>query len=107
MTEFERFAAALAKTESNDFELTWGDAKEPDGTSQLHWGGLGHSAKGANFMAMGRWQMHPAWYHDWHEEDTAVDASWDEEFRRALERFWHNHLGGERSIVHMAMVFHL
>jgi hypothetical protein len=58
-------------------------------------------------MAMGRWQMHPAWYHDWMPQKVAVEASWDEVFRLALETFWNNHPEGERHEVHIAMVFHL
>lgn len=107
MTDFERFAEALAKTESEDSEIAWGDPKEPKGSTNLDWLWGGHSARGANFMAMGRWQIHPAWYHDWLDPELPVGASWDEAFRRALERFWNYFKALGRGALAIAMSFHL
>ena len=107
MTEFERFAEALAKTESGDLELAWGDPKEHKGTSPIVTGGHGSFALGRNFMAMGRWQCHAAWYHDWLDPDLPVGASWDEAFRRALERFWNYFKALGDQVIKIAMSFHL
>jgi len=107
MTQFERFATALAKTESGDRELAWGDPKEHDAYSVVTIDTEVAHVRGANFMAMGRWQMHPAWYHDWASVKVPVDASWDEVFRRALQVFWDGEQQAGRLAVQSAMIFHL
>lgn len=107
MTDFERFAEALAKTESEDSELAYGDPKQHEGLSWVNTkGGKAHVA-GSNFMAMGRWQMHPAWYHDWVPLKVPVEASWDEMFREALEAFWNSGVGVGDDALTIAMKFHL
>ena len=85
MTEFERFAQALALTESNDDPKAWGDSG----------------------LACGRWQMHPAFYHDWMPSMVAVRESWDAVFRGALKRFWQHHFQGPTDRTRLAMIFHL
>ena len=107
MTEFERFAAALAKTESDDWEVAVGDAKSKEGSFIVGCNGFSRTGRGSNFMAMGRWQMHPAWYHDWMTEMVRVDASWDEVFRRALQVFWDGEQQAGRPAYKSAMIFHL
>lgn len=84
MTDFERFAKALALTESNDKQFVWGD----DG------------------IACGRWQMHPAWVYRYWPHYIGVDWSWDHLFRAALVRFW-GELAGSASITVLAMEFHI
>jgi hypothetical protein len=84
MTEYEKFAQALALTESQDKQFSWGD----DG------------------LACGRWQMHPAWVDRYWPDDVGVDWSWDHLFRAALIRFW----GGKHKIgrpTELAMEFHV
>lgn len=107
MTDFERFAEALAKTESEDSELAWGDPKEPKGLSFVTVGTHQSRVGGAKWMAMGRWQIHPAWYHDWVPLKVPVEASWDEMFREALENFWNNGIGVGDEPLRIAMRFHL
>ncbi|HVH78587.1 MAG TPA: hypothetical protein VM782_04300 [Stellaceae bacterium] len=107
MTEFERFAEALAKTESSDTEIAWGDPKEPQGSTYDHNLNPARLIPGRNFMACGRWQMHPAWYHDWVPLKVPVDASWDEMFRESLENFWNSGVGVGDDPLHIAMKFHL
>lgn len=107
MTDFERFAEALAITESDDSELAWGDPKEPKGLSFVTVGTHQSRISGAGWMAMGRWQIHPAWYHDWVPLKVPVEASWDEMFREALENFWNNGVGVGDDPLTIAMKFHL
>lgn len=107
MTDFERFAEALAKTESSDTEIAWGDPKQPTMTTYDHSFNPAIARPGRNFMACGRWQMHPAWYHDWVPLKVPVEASWDEMFREALENFWNNGVGVGDSPLQIAMKFHL
>src|SRR6267378_2535557 len=107
MTDFERFAAALAKTESDDSELAWGDAKEPEGKAHMGTHDDWSWVKGAKFMAAGRWQMHPTFVHDYIEGAPAVGESWDEWFRSILEKFYKRHRGLSNDMTHLAMVFHL
>ncbi len=66
MTGFEKFAKALALTESNDNAQAWGDQG----------------------LACGRWQMHPAWVDEWWPDGIEVNWSWDHLFRAALLRFY-------------------
>ena len=107
MTEFEQFAEALAKTESEDSELAYGDPKQHEGLSWVKTkGGKAHVA-GSNFMAMGRWQMHPAWYAEWADPAMQVGWSWDEAFRKALKRFWDEYERAKAPIAHRMMIFHL
>ena len=107
MTDFERFAEALAKTESNDSEVAWGDPKNPGGREMVHAINGTLNIHGNDFMAMGRWQIHPAWYHDWVPLKVPVEASWDEMFREALENFWNNSIGVGDDPLRIAMKFHL
>lgn len=107
MTEFERFAEALAKTESEDSELAYGDPKQHEGLSWVYTkGGKAHVA-GSNFMAMGRWQMHPAWYAEWADPAMQVGWSWDEAFRAALRKFWDAEERKGTQPLGRAMIFHL
>jgi hypothetical protein len=85
MTEFEKFAHVLALTESHDSPYIWGDEG----------------------LAVGRWQIHPAWYHDWRVDPPAVDASWNTVFHAALEKFWHHYAAMGTTPIKMAMIFHL
>ena len=107
MTGFERFAEALAKTESSDSETAWGDPKEMKSEPGPAGSQIVHKTIGLQFMAAGRWQMHPAWYHDWADLKVPADASWDEVFRRALQVFWDGEWQAGRSAVQSAMIFHL
>jgi hypothetical protein len=85
MDDFERFAKALALTESNDNPRAWGDEG----------------------LACGRWQIHPAWFHDWYDGKVMVDDSWDTVFRRCLVSFWKHHSTLGRAVLDVAMRFHL
>lgn len=85
MTEFERFAQALAMTESLDHPEVWGDAG----------------------LACGRWQMHPAWVDEWWPDDIGVDWSWDHLFHMALVRFYQTKDAENMPPDKMAMQFHL
>ncbi len=62
----DQFIHAIALVESGDKEFAWGDAG----------------------LAAGRWQIHPAFYHDWCEPICPVDASWDTRFKGAVRRFY-------------------
>jgi hypothetical protein len=107
MTDFERFAKALALTETHDLETAWGDAKsERPLTVVGHEPGSTVTAK-CNFMAVGRWQMHPAWYHDWMRTVPPVGSSWDECFKAALLAFYATEKALGRSPMEMAMTFHI
>jgi hypothetical protein len=107
MTEFERFAATLALTESADSEVAWGDPKELHEKAQMMVAGVLSQVPGAQFMAMGRWQMHPAWYAEWADPAMQVGWSWDTAFRAALHRFWNEMVMLKLQPVDAAMVFHL
>ena len=85
MNEFERFALALAWTESSNQETVWGDRG----------------------LACGRWQMHPAWYAEWADPAIQVGWSWDRAFRAALRRFWDEYERQKVAISDRAMIFHL
>lgn len=85
MSEFERFALALAWTESNNNAEAWGD----------------------HGLAMGRWQVHPAWYAEWADPAIQVGWSWDQAVRAALRRFCDGTLGRGISVLGTAMIFHL
>jgi hypothetical protein len=85
MTDFERFASALAMTESNNNPQAFGD----DG------------------LAYGRWQMHPAFVDEWWPDDVGVDWSWDQLFINALLRFYDTRLQPGRSLIDVVMEFHL
>jgi hypothetical protein len=85
MTDFERFAQALALTESNDNPHAWGDQG----------------------LAVGRWQMHPAFVDEWWPGDIGVDWSWDRLFRAALLRFYSTKCEPLVSVVNLVMQFHL
>lgn len=85
MTDFERFAHALALTESHDNPQAFGD----DG------------------LAYGRWQMHPAFVDDWWPDDIGVDWSWDHLFRAALLRFYSTRSAAGVPLQKVVMEFHL
>jgi hypothetical protein len=106
MTDFERFSKALALTETHDLETAWGDAKSERAINvAARIGGVAQAVK-CNFMAAGRWQIHPAWYHDFMPVKVPVDASWDEVFRLALENFHRVKTMFGDSPEIMAMEFH-
>ena len=107
MTEFERFAEALAKTESGDLELAWGDPKNAHQESIVYRNGSGWLVSGRDFLAMGRWQMHPAWYAEWADPAMQVGWSWDEAFRAALHKFWDAYDRQSVPIANRMMIFHL
>jgi hypothetical protein len=85
VTDFERFAKALALTESTDNPRAWGDEG----------------------LACGRWQIHPAWLDTYWPDDIGVAWSWDQLFRAALLRFWGEMRTKALSPEIMAMTFHL
>lgn len=107
MTEFERFALALALTESDDRELAWGDAKSREGLTYIGVGSGARRVEGAEFMAMGRWQMHPVWYAEWADPAIQVGWSWDTAFRAALRRFFDEYGRQDKPIWERAQIFHL
>lgn len=80
---FEEFADALSRTESNNNDRAYGDEG----------------------LALGRWQMHPAWFFEWQLHTCKVDDSWFAVFRAALENFFKSHK--EQDPVRLAMIFHL
>jgi hypothetical protein len=85
MTEFERFAAALALTESDNDQKAWGDQG----------------------LAMGRWQMHPAFVDQWWPTNIEVDWSWDHLFHAALLRFYTARYVQGVTLETVVMEFHL
>jgi hypothetical protein len=107
MTDFERFAEALALTESDNTEWLWGDSKSTAGSPGP--GGFipPHPIKGSQFRACGRWQMHPDWYAEWADPAIQVGWSWDEAFRAALAKFWKVTQKRRVDPGHAAMIFHL
>ncbi|HVI11019.1 MAG TPA: hypothetical protein VND65_22225 [Candidatus Binatia bacterium] len=107
MTDFERFAEALAKTESYDVPTAWGDPKSSEGSSIYGINGSSKVIHGSNFMACGRWQIHPAWYAEWADPAIQVGWSWDEAFRAALKRFYEKESANVTTEVDKAMIFHL
>jgi hypothetical protein len=107
MTEFERFAQALALTESHDGEISWGDPKDATGASSGVIAGDPYTRPGRQFMACGRWQMHPAWFLEWYDPAISVSWSWDQAFRAALQKFWNAMQSLKLEPHHAAMAFHL
>lgn len=107
MTDFDRFAEALAETESSDTEIAWGDPKEPHSTSYDHSFNPSLMRPGRDFMACGRWQIHPAWYAEWADPAIQVGWSWDQAFRAALKRFYGKESRNVTTEVDKAMIFHL
>src|ERR1700732_382897 len=85
MTDFERFAAALALTESDNDQKAWGDQG----------------------LALGRWQMHPAFVDEWWPDDIGVDWSWDHLFHAALLRFYSKKFVAGVTLSTVVMEFHL
>jgi hypothetical protein len=85
MTDFDKFAQALALTESNDNPQAFGD----DG------------------LAYGRWQMHPAFVDEWWPAELEVLWSWDHLFRAALLRFYSARFQPGRTLEQVVMEFHL
>jgi len=85
MTRFERFAEALALTESGNSPEPWGD----DG------------------RAAGRWQMHPEFFCDYHPLPAKAGETWDDWFRRTLEFFYLHNGGYDARAIDLAMHFHL
>lgn len=85
MTDFERFAAALALTESDNDQKAWGDQG----------------------LAMGRWQMHPAFIDEWWPDGIGVDWSWDHLFHAALLRFYTTKYVQGVTLSRVVMEFHL
>ncbi len=90
-SNFEKFALALALTESDDNERAWGD----DG---------GH---GVNYLACGRWQMHPAFVWEFGPAQVQVLDSWNTVFKHTLFNFWMSRGAAGRSENQIAMEFHL
>lgn len=107
MTEFERFAEALAKTESGDREIAWGDPKDERRVTYIFQNMPSLTIHGSDFMAMGRWQIHPAWYAEWADPAMQVGWSWDQAFRAALRRFYDKESRNVTTEVDKAMIFHL
>ncbi len=85
MTDFERFAAALALTESDDDQKAWGDQG----------------------LAVGRWQMHPAFVDEWWPDDIEVGWSWDRLFHAALLKFYTARFVQGVTLSTVVMEFHL
>lgn len=85
MTDFEKFAHALALTESHDNPQAWGDQG----------------------LAVGRWQMHPAFVDNYWPDDIGVDWSWDHLCRAALLRFYSTRFQPGRTLEQVVMEFHL
>ena len=86
MIDFDKFLNALAMTESNDDTKAWGDEG----------------------LAVGRFQMHPAFVWDYGPDTVGVVWSWDHVFRETLRNFLAErepiHNG---DAVHIVMEFHL
>ena len=85
MTDFERFAKALALTESNDDPRAWGD----------------------HGVAAGRWQMHPAFVDEWLPISMEVAESWDQLFHDTLENFYQVRTAKGVALDKLVMEFHL
>jgi hypothetical protein len=85
MTDFEKFAYALALTESHNDPRAWGD----DG------------------VAVGRWQMHPAFVDEFWPADLEVAESWDDLFRAVLREFYGKRQALNVPLPIMVMEFHL
>lgn len=85
MTDFDKFAHALALTESDDNEHVWGD----------------------NGVAVGRWQMHPAFVAEWTPLHLEVAESWDGLFRDTLKHFYEVRTAKGVTGTKLAMEFHL
>lgn len=82
---FEEFADALSRCESNNDDRAYGDEG----------------------LALGRWQMHPAFFHDYMPRKWLVDSSWRDMFKQCLEVFWNEHDGAKADPIKFAMMFHL
>lgn len=89
--EFEKFARALAEIESANNERAWGD----------------DAGRGMNYLACGRWQMHPAFLWDYGPKEVGVLWSWNTLFEQTLYNFWLENGGAGESQVRIAMRFHL
>jgi hypothetical protein len=85
MTDFEKWAKALALTESNDNPHAWGD----------------------NGKACGRWQMHPDFVDGWLPTNENVAESWDDLFHDTLLNFYNNRIQAGVEPHKVAMEFHL
>ena len=88
MDQFDRWALAFAWTESGDDPRAWGD-------------------KGA---ASGRWQIHPAFFHDYLPEpnNPVWQGTWDEVMRATLLIFYRVRVHGYGlTVAEGAQCFHL
>jgi hypothetical protein len=84
--DFETWARALAKTESNEDSRAWGDEG----------------------LACGKWQQHPAFTLEWIRlSQVKVRSSWNDIFYHALENFFHHYQDVMPYQVKLAMMFHL
>lgn len=83
--EFNKWKAALAMTESTNNDRAWGDEG----------------------LAVGRWQMHPAFVWDFGPDDVAVRESWDALFADTLLNFYATRAPHVPDPVKLAMEFHL
>lgn len=85
MTDFEKFAHALALTETLNNPQAFGD----DG------------------RAYGRWQMHPAFVAEWAPTERDVNETWDGLFRDTLENFYLKRTRAGVPLHILVMEFHL
>lgn len=84
--DFVKFAAALGATESTDNPHAWGDEG----------------------LAVGRWQMHPAFVDDYYPDDVIeVHDSWNTFFRKVLLQFVTRREAAGSDVMRAAMEFHL
>lgn len=129
MEPFDQFAQALALTESENTETAWGDGGPTltDGQKRVALA-IASAAdlmpldsparqvlldhyyqmpRGVHFLACGRWQIHPAWYHDWAPKQIGVLDSWDTAFRKALALFFLHRMDYHGDVHRAALEFHL
>ena len=85
MTEFERWAKALAITETQDKPEKFGDAGR----------------------ACGRWQQHPEFFDEYYPGPALSGETWDAWFRRALTAFWLSKRSKYQEPQTLASIFHL
>lgn len=83
--DYEKWRSALAMTESQNNPHAWGDEG----------------------LAVGRWQMHPAFVWDFGPDDVTVRESWDALFMSTLLNFFTERGPVVKDPVRLAMEFHL
>ena len=93
MIDYDKWKRALALTESQDNPRAWGDERTISG----------------NPLAVGRWQMHPAFVDEWWKDSVDVEelTTWDDLLEQCLKAFFDALADKANGPTQLAMWFHL